>query len=186
MKNRWDMYFRRAFITLGSAMATLFLPAIAWADGGHSTGEISIGGLDTSSIISLGSLAMAALIGAVVYREPSIRLNGSRLLTLVLAVITAFIHLALGIMGDTLLLLNGLGYIALALTLFLSAPIFQNNRQRWRFALLAYTVITLVGYFLLHSVAEYSTFNLATKAVELALIFALGSQLLSNKADEAL
>ena len=72
------------------------------------------------------------------------------------------------------MILNGLGYLALALALFLPLPLPDNVVRMVPIILAVYTLVTIVGYFVLHTPAQYSTLGLATKAIEMALIVFVG------------
>ena len=92
-----------------------------------------------------------------------------------LTALSAFIHLGFGLRGETLLLLNGLGY--LALLALLTVPILAAQRQWLRWLLVIYTIVTFVGYFVLHTPDAYSTTALLTKVVEVGLLLCLGMQI---------
>jgi hypothetical protein len=89
-----------------------------------------------------------------------------------LLAVTSAMHIYLGVLGDTLLLLNGVGYYILLLALYW--PIEQT--QKWRrllsWILVLYTSVTIIGYFVVH-VEMYPHFDrigLFNKAVELLLL----------------
>ncbi len=109
--------------------------------------------------------------------QPRTRLDGIVVGIIVLTAITAIIHLYLGFQPDedlhTWFLLNGLGYLAL-LTAFL-LPQFQQIHPLVRWALLGYTLLTIILWFFLGGVShgELDPFDLFTKAVEVALIILL-------------
>jgi len=88
-----------------------------------------------------------------------------------LTMMTAFVHLGL---GDVLFLLNGLGYIGLAVLIIVgyAAPHPLVVRFDWfpRLALMGYAGATIVGYLI---IGPYSTLGWATKAVEVGLIVLL-------------
>jgi hypothetical protein len=87
-----------------------------------------------------------------------------------LGAIGGFIHLGLGIRGDLLLFLNGLGYLAFLAMLFFPIQFLIERRQALRWALIGYTAVTIIGYFLSHGLGEYDRLGLLTKALELGLI----------------
>ena len=92
---------------------------------------------------------------------------------------TGILHLLVGfgvdIMGviepQSLLVLNGVGYLVL-LWLFWTSDGSRRGTIRW--LLLAYTLITLVGYFLINGSGGFQfTLGLIIKAIELLLIILL-------------
>ncbi len=90
-----------------------------------------------------------------------------------LALLTALIHLFLGVQGGILIfILNGLGFIALVVGLYL-LPQLANWRTHIRWALVAYTAITIVAYFVVNQNPLDSGIGLLTKAVEVILIVLL-------------
>ncbi len=90
-----------------------------------------------------------------------------------LALLTALIHLFLGVQGGILIfILNGLGFIALVVGLYL-LPQFADWRTHFRWALVAYTAITIVLYFVVNQNPLDSGIGLLTKAVEVILIVLL-------------
>ena len=90
-----------------------------------------------------------------------------------LALLTALIHLYVGIQdGFPLLILNGLGFIALVAGLYVLPQVAKWNTQiRW--ALVAYTAITIVAYFVIVPQPFDYALGLITKAVEVVLIILL-------------
>ena len=90
-----------------------------------------------------------------------------------LALLTALIHLFLGVQGGILIfILNGLGFIALVAGLYL-LPQLANWRTHIRWALVAYTAITIIAYFFVNQNPFDSGIGLLTKAVEVILIVLL-------------
>jgi hypothetical protein len=89
-----------------------------------------------------------------------------RLGILALALATALIHIVLAIPSNLVMFyLNGLGYIALAAALFV--PQLQPYGRLVRYALLALTAVTIVGWAI---VGERSALAYVDKLIELALI----------------
>ena len=90
-----------------------------------------------------------------------------------LALLTGLIHLFLGVQyGNALFILNGLGYFALVIGLYL-LPQLAGWRARVRWALMAYAAITIVAYFVQNPEPLNSGFGLLTKAIEVILIVLL-------------
>jgi len=94
---------------------------------------------------------------------------------LVLGLITGLIHtVILPLLGFTWLLmpLNGLGFLVLTGLVFFD-PAFLSGLRKWVIYLfLVYTLVTIVGFFVLNS-APYDPIGLLTKADEVLLLIAL-------------
>ena len=94
----------------------------------------------------------------------------------ILGAITAVIHLALAFLFgsfDALFLLNGLGFIVLLWAL-LKTPAFLSGLQSlipW--ALILYTLVTIVLFFVFNAETGYGPLGLLTKADEVLLIVAV-------------
>lgn len=85
---------------------------------------------------------------------------------LVLAIATAVIHIVLAIPANlTMFYLNGAGYILLALALVL--PQFKRYRSLIRWALIGFTLITIIGWVF---VGERSAIAYIDKIIEVALV----------------
>ncbi len=91
-----------------------------------------------------------------------------------LALLTGLIHLFLGVqVGFPLFILNGLGFIALVVGLYL-VPQLASLRPTIRWALVAYTAVTIIAYFVVNGQQSLDNgFGLLTKAVELILVLLL-------------
>ncbi|MDE0071849.1 MAG: hypothetical protein OXO48_19210 [Caldilineaceae bacterium] len=90
-----------------------------------------------------------------------------------LALLTGLILLLLGIQGAIpIFILNGLGFIALVAALYL-VPQLANFRTHIRWALAAYTAVTIIAYFVVNPQPLDSGFGLLTKAIELILLLLL-------------
>ena len=94
-----------------------------------------------------------------------------------LVTFTAFVHLISGA-NDYILFLNGMGYMALLLALYF-VPLGNLARyQPWLYvAVIAYTVVTIVLYFVVHPWGLHAgtpdVLGWVTKVVEVVLIGAL-------------
>lgn len=100
-------------------------------------------------------------------------LNPKRYAIITLTVITAIIHLWLGFsFGDTLFLLNGAGYLVLIVALYF-IPQLAAQRALIRWALLAFTAITFILYFVFNWPDIVSPLGLIDKTIELVLIVLL-------------
>jgi hypothetical protein len=96
---------------------------------------------------------------------------------IVLTVITGVIHVWLGLsFGDTLFLLNGLGYFGLLGALYLPIALLASYRPFVRWALIGYTAVTVVLYFAFNWPDVWGPLGLFTKAVEVVLIALLFSE----------
>src|SRR5918998_1372972 len=86
-----------------------------------------------------------------------------------LAVGAAFIHLYLGLsFGNTLFVLNGIGYLGLLAALQLPIPQLARFRGAARWALVGYAALTIVLFFLM--APWYDIIGYVDKAIEIALI----------------
>jgi hypothetical protein len=87
----------------------------------------------------------------------------------VLTLVTALIHLYLGLgIGNTLFVLNGLGYLGLIAALQLPIPQLARFRNVVRWVLVAYTALTIVLFFVM--APYYSVIGYVDKAIEVVLI----------------
>ncbi len=93
-----------------------------------------------------------------------------------LTVVTAVIHIVLGIMsGGTFLvmfMLNGIGYLALLAALYFM-PQMAGQRSMVRWALLAFTAVTFVLYFVFNWPEIWNPIGIVDKLIELVLIILL-------------
>ncbi len=89
-----------------------------------------------------------------------------------LALLTGLIHLFVGFQSQFILVLNGLGFIALAIGLYL-LPQLENWKNQIRWVLIVYTAVTIIGYFAIFPQPLDYGLGLVTKAVEVILIVLL-------------
>ncbi|MBE2197782.1 MAG: hypothetical protein IAE79_04165 [Anaerolinea sp.] len=93
-----------------------------------------------------------------------------------LAVATALIHLALAFGGGgffmVAFLLNAVGYLALVAALYF-LPQFAKQRELVRWALLGFTAVTFILYFVFNWPDVWSPMGLLDKGIELALMVLL-------------
>ena len=165
-------FFLATLILLVSLMVTF--PAFA-DGGGHEdevVNEIAGGGafMLSNTILIVGSLMLA--IGAVGLLALFSKTPLTKWLVgvVVLGILSGFIHLGIGIQGDMLLLLNGLGYLVLVAALFLPASFLVEKRRQILWVFLGYTIITFIGYFISHPLGGYSNIGLLIKLIELGLM----------------
>jgi hypothetical protein len=106
----------------------------------------------------------------------SASLNSRRYLIILLTVATGLIHLViLGFLfggPQILFILNGLGYLALIAALYF-VPQLAGMRSLIRWVLIAYTAITIIGYFVMNWPDVWGPLGLITKAIEIVLIILL-------------
>lgn len=110
----------------------------------------------------------------------NVALTRTRYAVIILTVITALIHLFLGIADLTsgaasfglIFVLNGLGYLALLAALYF-VPQLAGMRSTIRWVLLGFTAVTFVLYFVFNWPNVWGPVGLFDKIVELLLIIAL-------------
>ena len=107
----------------------------------------------------------------------SVKLTGLQWGIVGLTVLTAVIHLFLGITSGipmflVLFILNGIGYLVLIAALFF-LKMFATNRSLIRYALMAFAAVTIVLYFVFNWPDVWMPVGLLDKAVELVLIVLL-------------
>ncbi|HEX2728437.1 MAG TPA: hypothetical protein VHM16_01710 [Rubrobacteraceae bacterium] len=86
---------------------------------------------------------------------------------IVLTAATALIHLYLGLLGFTLFILNGLGYLTLLAALYLPVPQLARYRNAARWVLVGYTALTIFLWIL---VGARTPIGYIDKLIEVALI----------------
>ena len=144
------------------------LPAAAHVTHGHAPF-----GLSNKWIVLLSFLlTFIGLLGTWFIARQRLWLSQYAIIGLTL--LTAFIHLFIGV-GDLLLALNGLGYLALLVALYAPQPtLLLKFRQPVYWALIGYTLLTIVLYFVAHpwgmEGGSFDKLGLGTKVVELALV----------------
>jgi hypothetical protein len=114
--------------------------------------------------------------------QTSINLGPKQYAIIALTVITAVIHLVLapGLESpqNILFILNGLGYLGLLGALYLPLDFLDGYRHIAGWALLAFTVITIIAYFAAWGVAGFSdVLGMIDKIVEVALAILLFTEL---------
>ena len=114
--------------------------------------------------LGVGGGVIAAIAAMMTKRFSTLQLG-----LIVLTVATAVIHLLYGIAGERLLLLNGVGYLALLAALLL--PISEGYKRPLRFVLAGYTLVTIVAYLVTHPSVDLV--GGVTKLIELGLLLVL-------------
>jgi hypothetical protein len=96
-----------------------------------------------------------------------------RFLILVLGLITAVIHaVVLNLQSlNWLMLLNGLGFLVLTAAIFFEPSFLTEQRKLIIYLLIAYTLVTILGFFFLNS--SYGPLGIIAKIDEALLIIAL-------------
>lgn len=103
----------------------------------------------------------------------AVSLKGKDWAIIALTVATAVIHLVLGFSGNTLFILNGLGYLGLLGMLYLPLDFLDGYRGIVRWVLIVYTIITIVLFFAFNWQLGFGPLGLITKAIELVLVVLL-------------
>ena len=173
--------FRRTLIIMGLVvlLAVMVAPAYAHGDGRLIDRVSMMTGLGGTTL-TLGISGVAGLIGGAFAWLVARRLNMSLALVdyaiIVLSVVAGVLHLIVGVDGDWLLLLNGVGFLGLLLLLYLPLAIVDRFRKPVALVIIAYTLVTIVGYFITHD--HVDNLGLGSKAVEVLLIATIGWSLL--------
>ena len=131
------------------------------------------GGSNLNTLATVGGIigAIVLVAGAMMILNPS----PSSLVLAGLALIgfTGVLHLVVGAAwSDTLLILNGLGYMGLAIAWVWPQQFIPNQNKIVAAILIVYTLITIVGYFGTHDHYDYTA--ILSKIVEVVLILVLG------------
>lgn len=105
-----------------------------------------------------------------------------RVVIIVLAAITAIVHLALGVASivsgqgvafGIVFVLNGVGYFALLAALFSpGVPVFGDNRAAAHYLMIFYTGLTFVLFFVFNGFSDFGPAAIVSKLAELLLIIA--------------
>jgi hypothetical protein len=119
-------------------------------------------------------------LGRINQEEELMSESTSRWIVIVLTIVTAAIHLSLGVGGvimhpDTLcvlFILNALGYLALLAALFLNVPFFKDHRLLAHYLLIAFATVTFIAFFIVNFdiLPQIGIAAIIAKADELLLI----------------
>lgn len=108
--------------------------------------------------------------------EKSVQLGSKQYGIIGLTVATAIIHLIAGIInfpnGGWLFILNGIGYGVLVAGLYFM-PQLADRRSMVRWALIGYTAVTFILYFVFNWPDIWNPMGIVDKIIELALIVLL-------------
>ena len=123
----------------------------------------------------IGSIVGAALLAGAAYFAFSPRPSNTFLVGLALAGATGMIHLMIGLIwGDTLFLLNGIGYFGLAIFWALPTELFPRQKMLTAVALAIYTLITIVAFIAAHIGDHFDFLGIFDKVIEVGLLIAIG------------
>ena len=139
---------------------------------GHTEEEDDHGEGSGNTRYVIGGIVGALLLvaGAAFLFSP--RPNIIILIGLALIGATGVVHLMVGAAwGDTLLLLNGIGYLVLGILWAMPNQMIPNQKRILAIILAVYTLITIVGYFVTHD--HYDFVALFTKVIEVPLLIIL-------------
>ena len=121
-----------------------------------------VGGLVGGAVLSGAALTM-------------IRPQPERLILLALFGVgfAGILHLAVALLwGDNLLLLNGAGFIILGIAWGWFSGLIPGGQRTVILALVAYTLVTFIGYFVIHD--HFDIVGVASKAAEALLLIVIG------------
>ena len=130
------------------------------------------------------AVGLALLTVFVISRSTTKRFHLNQYGIMALGITTAVIHLLEGT-AEFILILNGLGYLTLLGALYLPLGIFANYRKSLNWGLLAYTLLTIVMFFVIHpwglAGGQLDQLGLVTKAVELMLVVLLSIEIVRKE-----
>lgn len=116
-----------------------------------------------------------------------------RLVIAVLTIVTAAVHLFLGLTGlgdgvdttfDILFILNGLGYLGLLAALLGWLPVLGDRPGLTHMLFIGYTALTLVLYFVMNGFSNFGGAAIVAKLAEVLLIVALAMHMSAARAVE--
>ena len=146
------------------------------ADAGHNDEGYSNTGYVIGGII--GAVLLAAVAAFLFSPRPSLII----LIGLALIGATGVVHLMVGsAWGDTLLLLNGIGYLGLGVVWAMPNQMIPNQKRILAIILAVYTLITIAGYFVTHD--HYDFVALFTKVIEAPLLVILAISAFGSSAE---
>lgn len=99
----------------------------------------------------------------------TMKLSLVKIAIIILTLITAIVHIAL---GDPLFILNGLGYLALLAAYLLPWSLFVKRHGLIRWLFIAYTLLTIILYFVFHADGSWQQdgLGMVTKLAEVILL----------------
>ena len=164
------MLRRTIYSTILTVILSLLivLPVAAHGD------EETVAATFSDGMILGTSLAAAVVVGLGLMAWSAIQLRSIQLVIAALVVMTAVVHLMAGA-DAPLLLANGVGYLAILAVLYLlPVNFFKGLRVPLYWLLIAYTVITIISFFVIHpggmEDGSLDWLGLITKAAEVILV----------------
>ncbi len=159
-----------------AAMLTIVLLSI-WTSPAAAHDGVDVFPILSGKVSLAVSAGLAGLTLGIIWQRVGSYLSWLHYGLIGLVIITAVVHLIEGT-AEFILLLNGLGYLALLGALFLPVDFLTPYRQTLKWGLLGYTLLTFVLYFVTHfsKLATNSSFDysaLIIKAVEMIIILIL-------------
>ncbi|MFK7801654.1 MAG: hypothetical protein AB8G95_08490 [Anaerolineae bacterium] len=149
-------------------------------DHGHTDGEDNHGDGSGNTGFVIGGIIGAVLLAAGAAFMFSPRPSMLVLIGLALIGATGVIHLMVGAnWGDTLLLLNGIGFLGLGVVWAIPNQMIPNQKRIVAIVLAVYTLITILGYFLTHD--HYDFVAILTKVIEVPLLIILAISVFSSE-----
>ena len=165
------MLRRTIYSTIITAILSLLIVLPVAAHGGEE--EAAAAGFSDGMILVI-SLVAAVVVGLGLMAWSAIQLRPIQLLIAALVVLTAVVHLMVGVEAP-LLLANGVGYLAILAALYLlPVNFFKGLRVPLYWLLIAYTLITIISFFVIHpggmEDGSLDWLGLVTKAAEVVLV----------------
>lgn len=164
------MLRRATYATILTAIFLLFLAIPAAAHGGEESAALSFSGRSTLTLSVIASVVLVAVLAV----QPIIKFRPIQYGIIGLVIITAIIHILAGL-EKPILLLNGLGYLALLGAIYLLPIDFLKSRRFLLYVvLIGYTVLTIILYFASHpwgfEGGSLDRLGVVTKGVEILLV----------------
>lgn len=112
--------------------------------------------------------------------QTNTRIGALQIGVIVLTIATALVHLQRGIeFGMPMFIANGIGYLVLVAALYAPIAFLMPYRKWVRWALIAFTLVTIIGWVAIGDKAEMVGW--ITKAIEVALVVLLLLDMRQNK-----
>jgi len=174
-------------MTIIFLILSLSLTMVAAQDDEHSTNDedmMSESALSNTAILGI-SLGLGLITSGAAWLIARKRLHILYYAINTLLIITAFIHILYTWTEDLLLLANGIGYLGLAILYLIPITAKQPYKRILNGVTIIYTLITIIGYFVLHASGHLDLIGLFTKAVEIALLGAIAMYMFVKPGDLA-
>jgi|GEM_PF-3321748 len=158
-------------IVLVLSVATVFAQEEGEGDSHDMTTmtEEEEGALSNTAIMAISLVAgvVVAGIGWAVARNHLTILHYG---IIILLVTTGVIHILYTLLDDLLLFVNGVGYLGLTVLYLLPITGRQPYKRLLNGVTIVYTLITIIGYVVVHIGGHFDKIGIITKAVEVALV----------------